>query len=202
MQAAIAVRRRQARRSDAGAAASARPVSSKALVSLTPECFERLIHLIRGQRVMLDSDLARLYGVTTSGLNRALKRNLARFPEDFAFQLSLRETGSLRYQIGISNGRGGRRYRPYAFTEQGVAMLSSILRSERAVRVNIGIMRAFVQLRELLASNVRLARKLDELEQKYDDRFHVVFQAIRRLMDAELPARRRRSIGFRPPAAM
>src|SRR5437899_1038752 len=120
----------------------------------------RLVFFVRGEKVMLDADLARLYGVTTGNLNKAVKRNQARFPEDFMFQLTQKETGSLIFQSGRSKGRGGRRHRPYAFTEQGVAMLSSVLNSERAVQVNIAIMRAFVRLRELLLSNTDLARKL------------------------------------------
>ena len=113
------------------------------------EIIERNIYLIRGQKVMLDSDLAKLYGVETFNLNKAVKRNISRFPQDFMFQLTKEEADSLRFQIGLSKaeGRGGRRYLPYAFTEQGVAMLSSVLRSDRAVQVNIAIMRAFVKLR-------------------------------------------------------
>ncbi len=170
---------------------------------------ERRILLIRGQKVMLDSDLAELYGVETKLLNRAVKRNIERFPEDFAFQVTSEELAALRCQFGTSNGeadlrsqfatskkgRGGRRYLPLVFTEQGVAMLSSVLRSKRAVLVNIAIMRAFVRLRELLATHKDLARKLEELERKYDKRFRVVFEAIRHLMAvAEPPARQ---IGFR-----
>ena len=144
-----------------------------------------LIHVIRGHRVMLDSDLASLYGVETKALNRAVGRNPARFPADFMFQLTIEEGRDLRYQSGTSNaatGRGGRRYRPYAFTEQGVAMLSSVLRSPRAIAVNVEIMRAFVRLRELISSHADLAAKIDRLEKKYDRRFRVVFQAIRQLM--------------------
>ena len=160
---------------------------------------ERRIYLIRGQKVMLDTDLADLYGVETKALNRALKRNLDRFPDDFAFQLTSEEYEALRCQIGTSKAfqsrRGGRRYLPFAFTEQGVAMLSSVLRSPRAIQVNIAIMRAFVRLRELLLSNVDLARKLAALEGKYDAQFKVVFDAIRRLMTPP-PDPPRRRIGF------
>jgi hypothetical protein len=142
---------------------------------------ERAILMVRGQRVMLDSDLAELYGVETKVLNRAVKRNKARFPVDFMFQLSVEETANLRCQIGTSR-YGGRRYQPYVFTEQGVAMLSSVLRSQRAVRVNVEIMRAFVRLRRWLVTHEDWARRLDELEKKYDAQFRSVFEAIRQLM--------------------
>ena len=156
---------------------------------------EKKIMLVHGQKVMLDSDLAVLYGVTTFNLNKAVKRNLDRFPDDFMFQLTRQEVANLIFQNGISNkGRGGRRYSPYAFTEQGVAMLSSVLRSPRAVRVNIEIMRAFVRIRQWLASNTELARKLAELEKKYDAQFKVVFDAIRELMRPPEPPRKQ--IGF------
>ena len=158
------------------------------------ERITRAILLIRGQKVMLDTDLAELYNVDTGALNRAVKRNSGRFPDDFMFQLSLEEAERLRCQFGISS-RGGRRYRPYAFTEQGVAMLSSVLRSERAVRVNIEIMRAFVQLRQMLSSHADLARKLAEVEKKYDAQFKVVFDAIRELTTPPEPPKKRR-IGF------
>jgi hypothetical protein len=156
---------------------------------------ERAILFIRGEKVLLDTDLARLYGVETGAFNRAVKRNLSRFPGDFMFQLTAGEAKSLRCQFGISNvRRGGRRYRPFVFTEQGVAMLSSVLHSERAVAVNIQIMRAFVRLRQMLASNAELARKLEGLEKKYDRQFKVVFDAIRQLMSP--PAGKHREIGF------
>jgi hypothetical protein len=149
---------------------------------------------------MLDANLAVLYGVPTRALVQAVKRNLARFPGDFMFQLRREEARRLRSRFVISNvGRGGRRYHPYAFTEQGVAMLSSVLRSSRAIQVNIEIMRAFVRLRGLLASNEILERKVNALEKKYDRRFKVVFDAIRRLMAA--PVTGRHPIGFRPPAS-
>lgn len=164
-------------------------------LSIPPERIERAILLIRGHKVILDADLAVLYSVATRVLVQAVHRNRPRFPDDFMFQLSEDEFRHLRSQPGISNpGRGGRRYRPYAFTEQGVAMLSSVLRSERAVQVNIEIMRAFVRLRQLLASHEDLAQRLDELEQKYDEQFKVVFEAIRQLMTP--PAPPQRQIGF------
>ena len=144
---------------------------------------------------MLDTDLAKLYGVTTKVLNQAVKRNATRFPADFMFQLTTEETAALRSQFVTSKGRGGRQYRPYVFTEQGVAMLSSVLHSERAIQVNIAIMRAFVQLREMIGSNKGLARRLNELEKKYDSQFRVVFEAIRELMtEPELKTKR---IGFK-----
>jgi hypothetical protein len=163
------------------------------------ERITRAILLIRGQKVMLDADLARLYGVETKALNRAVKRNIERFPSDFMFQLTREEAGRLRRQTGtLKTGRGEhRKYRPHAFTEQGVAMLSSVLRSERAVRVNVEIMRAFVQLRQLLSSHADLARKLEALEAKYDAQFKVVFDAIRELMEPPEPPGKRR-IGFAP----
>jgi len=162
------------------------------------ERIQNVIFLIRGEKVLLDSDLAELYGVETKALNRAVKRNSDRFPDDFMFQLTDEEVESLRCQIGTSNiGRGGRRYQPYAFTEQGVAMLSSVLRSQRAVQVNVAIMRAFVSLRRLLATNEDLSRKFAELERKlegHDDAIKSLFDAIRELM---LPPRKpKREIGF------
>lgn len=151
------------------------------------------IHVIRGHKVMLDTDLAALYEVETRVLVQAVQRNRERFPEDFMFRLSKDEFDDLRSQTVISNW-GGRRYPPYAFTEQGVAMLSSVLRGDRAVQVNIEIMRAFVQLRRMLAGHEELARQLAALEKKYDEHFKVVFDAIRQLM---APSKARpRSIGF------
>jgi len=162
---------------------------------LPSERIERLIILIRGHRVMLDADLAVLYGVTTKRLNEQVRRNRPRFPKDFMFQLTSEEGAFLRSQIATSNkGRGGRRYAPYAFTEQGVAMLSTVLNSERAIQANIEIMRAFVRLRQILASNAQLARKLEALEKKYDAQFKVVFDAIRQLMAPAEPSRQK--IGF------
>jgi len=163
--------------------------------SLIPlERIERSILLIRGVKVMLDADLSALYDVETKQLIQAVKRNIFRFPSDFMFQLSKEEFENLRSQFDTSSHWGGRRYPPYAFTEQGVAMLSSVLRSKRAVQVNIEIMRAFVRLRQILASNKELAKKLDELEKKYDAQFRVVFEAIRELMKP--PETKRRPIGF------
>jgi len=154
---------------------------------------EQMILSIRGCKVILDKDLASLYGVSTSNLNKAVNRNIERFPEDFMFQLSATEFNDLKFHFGTSSW-GGTRKMPHAFTEQGVAMLSSVLRSPRAAQVNIEIMRAFVKLRELLASNRELARKLDELEKKYDSQFKIIFDAIRQLMAQ--PAKPKRKIGF------
>ncbi len=154
------------------------------------------ICFLRGQKIILDFDLARLYDVPTAQLKRAVKRNASRFPGDFMFQVTAEEL--LRCQIGISKkGRGGLRYRPYAFTEQGVAMLSSVLKSERAVKVNIAIMRAFVQLRQALEMNAELARKFSELENrvgKHDEEISAIIEAIRQLMIP--PEKPKREIGF------
>ncbi len=176
--------------------------------TFTMETIERKIYLIRGQKVMLDSDLAALYGVATGALNRAVKRNTNRFPEDFMFQLTVEESDALRCQTGIlelhdylrsqimtsKTGRGGRRYQPYVFTEQGVAMLSSVLNSDRAVQVNITIMRAFVNLREMIASHKELTKRLDEMEKSYDSQFKMVFDAIRALVSQPEP--KEKKIGF------
>ncbi len=159
------------------------------------ERIARSILVVRGQKVLLDADLATLYGVPTKVLNQALRRNRERFPADFVFQLTSEEAACLRSQIVTSNGRGGRRTRPFAFTEQGVAMLSSVLRSPRAVAVNVEIMRAFVELRRAIESHVGLARQLEALERKYDGQFQSVFEAIRQLMAP--PGRPRRRIGFK-----
>ena len=170
-----------------------RRMSERAPVAV--ERIARAIHRLRGHNVMLDSELADLYDVQVKVLNQAVKRNRKRFPPDFMFRLTVHEAESLRSQIVTSKPRrGGRRTAPYAFTEQGVAMLSSVLRGSRAVRVNIAIMRAFIRLRVMLASNADLARKLDALEKKYDARFEVVFQAIRDLMTPVAAPRKR--IGF------
>jgi hypothetical protein len=160
------------------------------------ERIERSILLIRGHKVMLDDDLAELYDVQTKVFNQAVRRNRNRFPSDFMFRLTDREYDSLRSQIvTLNSGRGRhRKYLPYAFTEQGVAMLSSVLRSNRAVKVNIEIMRAFVRLREVLATHKDLAAKLEVMEKKYDAQFKVVFDAIRQLMIPPEP--RKRKIGF------
>ena len=160
------------------------------------ERIEQTILLIRGHNVMLDSDLAQLYGVTVGRLNEAVKRNEDRFPSDFMFQLTKAELEHLKSQIAISSSTwGGRRHAPYVFTEQGVAMLSSVLRGKRAIEVNIAVMRTFVRLREMISSNKVLARRLTDLEKKYDGQFRVVFEAIRKLM-AE-PATKSRRIGFK-----
>lgn len=162
------------------------------------------IYFIRGQRVMLDRDLAELYGVTTKRLNEQVRRNISRFPEDFMFQLTKEEydilkcqfdTSNLRSQFATSKERhGGRRYLPYVFTEQGVAMLSSVLNSERAIRVNIQIMRTFTKLRSLLLTHKDLQRKIEEMEKKYDQQFRVVFDAIKALL--QYPEPKKKAIGF------
>jgi hypothetical protein len=148
------------------------------------EIIEKKIYLIRSHKVMLDSDLAELYGVETKRLNEQVRRNPKRFPDDFMFQLTEEEAESLRSHFAtLKNGRGKhRKYLPYAFTEQGVAMLSSVLNSDRSIEVNVQIMRAFVKLRELMATHKDLARKLADMEKKYDSQFKVVFDAIRQLM--------------------
>jgi ORF6N domain len=144
---------------------------------------------------MLDADLAILYGVSTKRLNEQVRRNRSRFPDDFMFQLTREEVRSLRSQIATSKqGRGGRRYTPLVFTEQGISMLSTVLNSERAIQVNIEIMRAFVRLREMIATHKDLARKLEALERRYDAQFKVVFDAIRELMAP--PESKKRKIGF------
>jgi len=162
------------------------------------ERIAQAIFVLRGQKVLLDSDLAALYRVTTGHLNRAVKRNAERFPADFMFRFTPSEWRSLKCQFGISKpGRGGGRYQPYAFTEQGVAMLSSVLNSERAVRVNIAIMRAFVKLREVLETNRELAGKFEELERRvgtHDQEIAAIIEAIRQLMAP--PKRPHREIGF------
>jgi len=155
---------------------------------------ESKIFRIRGKKVMLDEDLAELYGVETKQLTRQVRRNIDRFPDDFMFLLSCEEDRNLRCQIGASS-YGGRRYLPYAFTEQGVAMLSSVLRSKQAILVNIQIMRAFVGLRREAVTYSGLKRKIEEIEKKYDSRFDIVFKAIKSLMDPPLDPPKRR-IGF------
>jgi len=150
------------------------------------------IYLIHGENVMLDSDLAELYGVETGALVRAVKRNNNRFPEDFSFQLSDLEFENLRCQTGTSSQWGGRRYPPYAFTEQGVAMLSSVLRSDRAAEVNVAIMRTFVKLRQMLATNQELARKVRE----HDQKITVLVDAVQKLL--ALPAPKKNPIGYVP----
>jgi hypothetical protein len=177
-------------------------------LALKPENIVQLVFFVRGEKVMFDADLAKLYGVSTKALNQAFRRNKQRFPSDFAFQLSTGEYENLKSQIVTSSAgetnlrsqivtsslHGGRRHPPYAFTEQGVAMLSSVLRSSRAVEVNIAIMRTFVQLRRLMDTNRDLARKIEALENKYDEQFAVVFEAIKQLIAPPEPPRRR--IGF------
>jgi hypothetical protein len=167
---------------------------TKQPIVIPHEKVEQHIFVLRGQRVMLSHHLAQLYGVQVRVLNQAVQRNRDRFPSDFMFQLDSKEFAHLKSQIVISSWGGLRRGRPYAFTEQGVAMLSSVLRSKRAIHVNVEIMRAFVRLRQLLATHADLARKLEQLEKKYDAQFKVVFDAIRELMTP--PAPQRREIGF------
>jgi hypothetical protein len=155
----------------------------------------RSILVIRNRKVLLDADLAALYGARTKALVQAVKRNPERFPEDFMFQLTCDEFDRLRSRTVTSKNRGGRRYPPYVFTEQGVSMLSSVLNSPRAIAVNIEIMRVFVRVRQMTATHAHLARKLDKLEKRYDAQFKVVFEAIRELMAP--PAPRARRVGFR-----
>ena len=178
-----------------GAKSSATKLTAKqALVAY--EVVVSKIVVVRGQRVMFAPNLAEMYGVETRVLMQAVKRNADRFPADFMFSLTEQEFTNLRSQIVISN-RGGTRYMPYAFTEQGVAMLSSVLRGERAVSVNVEIMRAFVQMRSMIDSNLELARKVAKLEAEYDEQFAVVFKAIRELMDDKAtPIKPKRKIGF------
>lgn len=189
-----------------------------------PESLAKLVFLIRGEKVLLDTDLADLYGVEARVLNQSVSRNRARFPEDFMFQLTAEERAAMRSQIVatsaptagkssrtvtspapdpgltsqivMSNARGGRRTLPYAFTEQGVAMLSSVLRSQRAVEVNIAIMRTFVQLRRLMDSNRDLARRIEAMETRYDEQFSQVFDAIKQLISEDKTRRAKRPIGF------
>ena len=164
---------------------------------LAPPQIEHAILLIRGQRVMLDRDLAAMYGVTTGNLNKAVRRNLSRFPGDFMFQLTADEAS--RFQFGILKKGMNIKYLPYVFTQEGVAMLSGVLRSPRAEQVNIAIMRAFVKLREIIASHHDLARRLEEMESHYDAQFRAVFDAIRESMKP--PEKPRRRIGFGTPGA-
>ena len=174
---------------------------------LKPENLSTLIYFVRGERVLLDADLAQLYGVEARALNQAVARNRERFPSDFILRLSSVEYDGIRTRFLTRNSsqsvmssrrHRGRAYRPYAFTEQGVAMLSSVLRSPRAVQVNIAIMRTFVQLRRLMDSNRALARKIDALEQRYDEQFTLVFAAIKQLVadDEAEKSRPKRRIGF------
>jgi flagellar capping protein FliD len=155
-----------------------------------------LVYFVRGEKIFLDADLAMLYGVETGALNRAVKRNPDRFPADFMFQLDAQEWENLQCQIGMSSSHGGRRAAPYAFTEQGVAMLSSVLNATRAVQVNIAIMRTFVQLRRLMDNNRDLARRIDSLEARYDEQFSAVFDAIKQLITDEGRRKGKSPIGF------
>lgn len=165
-----------------------------------PSEIKNLIYHIRGKAVMIDSDLAGLYQVETGRMNEAVRRNIRRFPEDFMFQLTEEEAERLRSQFAISKiGRGGRRYLPYAFTEQGVTMLSCVLNSDIAIDVNINIMRAFVQLRRIGMSVVDLKRKIDSMERKYDHNFKIVFDAIRQFLAPPPAPTRKLKIGFTPP---
>ena len=166
--------------------------------AIVPVIVEDRIFMIRGHRVMFDRDLAELYGVSTKRLNEQVRRNIKRFPGDFMFQLENKEVMNLRSQFATSSW-GGKRYLPYVFTEQGVAMLSSVLNSERAVQVNIVIMRAFVKIREILSTNKELAHKLIELERKidkHDKDIGLIFEAIRQLMEPP-PEKPKRLIGFK-----
>ena len=188
-----------------------KPAISAGQLPVPVELIERRIYVIRGQKVMLDADLAELYQAPTKRLNEAVRRNAARFPEDFMFQLTHEESDCLRSQFATSKeGRGGRRYLPYAFTEQGVAMLSSVLNSDRAVMVNITIMRAFVRLRELLATHRDLADKIEQLETTQKD--HAVMLALvvkdiqtlaksvkKEFKKLRAPRPQKARIGFRPP---
>ena len=158
------------------------------------ELIESAILFIRGERVILDTDLASIYNVETRSLIQAVKRNRERFPADFMFQLTRKEFDSLRSQSVISTARGGRRYLPYAFTEHGALMAANILNSKRAVQASVQVVRAFIKLRQMLNSNAELARKLSDLERKYDSQFKVVFDAIRQLMTPPEP--QRKQIGF------
>jgi hypothetical protein len=162
--------------------------------AVAQEIIETKIFIVRGKKVMLDSDLAELYGVLTKYLIKQVRRNIDRFPDDFMFVLDEQEVAILRFQFGSSRW-GGRRTAPYVFTEQGVAMLSSVLNSTRAIHVNIQIMRTFTKIREMLASNEELRRKIEAMEKKYDDQFNVVFAAIKELLTPP-PEPPKRRIGF------
>jgi phage regulator Rha-like protein len=170
---------------------------SKAIARIQVKHIESMILYVRGEKVILDSDLAVLYGVSTTRLNEQINRNKRRFPADFVFRLTKEEWDSLMSQFAISKtGRGGRRKLPYVFTEHGAIMVANVLSSERAVEVSVRVVRAFVKLRQLLASNSELSRKLNELEKKYDHQFKIVFEAIRQLMIP--PPAKTKPIGFRP----
>jgi hypothetical protein len=167
---------------------------SRAQHPIPLETIHRRIYVIRHHNVMLDQDLAALYGVGTKVLNQAVSRNTGRFPDDFMFWLTPEEFANLKSHL-VTSSWGGRRYPPYAFTEQGVAMLSSVLRSEQAIQVNVAIMRAFVQMREAMISHKELARRIDDMERKYDGQFKAVFDAIRGLMEPPVPSKKR-PIGY------
>ena len=168
--------------------------------NITPKVVEKMIYIIRGQKVMLDSELAELYCVLTKNLNKAVKRNIDRFPPDFMFQLSEEEFEALRFQIGTSKrpARGGRRYMPFLFTEPGIAMLSSVLTSEQAINVNISIVRTFIKMRHLLASEESLTERVGKLEKGTDKLFRIVFERLDNL-ESETPVlpKKRRRIGIK-----
>ena len=171
-------------------------MAAKQTALMPVERIEQAVVRIRGHNVMLDQDLAQLYKVTTKRLNEQVKRNRNRFPEDFMFQLTAEEVQLLRSQIATSNrGRGGRRTRPYVFTEHGAVMPASVLNTPIAVQTSIQVVRVFIRLRQILATHKELARRLDELEKKYDEKCQVVFEAIRQLMAPPVP--KRTEIGFR-----
>ena len=170
------------------------PIKNEVSLILNERIVSRIL-LIRGKKVMLDKDLAELYGVETGALNRAVKRNIDRFPFDFMFQLTQKEYKSLRCQIGISS-RGGRRYLPMVFTEQGVAMLSSVLNSKRAIQVNIQIIRTFTKLKELLATNIKIRQKIESMEKKYDSKLRQVFDVLKQLLMQEEKPKQKRRMGF------
>jgi hypothetical protein len=176
-----------------------KPKRPEAMDLVPAERIENKIFLIRGKKIILDRDLAILYGVETKYLKRQVRRNLDRFPPDFMFKLSKQEFKNWRCQFVTSNSadKMGLRYPPYAFTEPGVAMLSSVLNSSRAIHVNIQIIRTFIKLRQLLLTHVELKRKIEAMEGKYDQQFKVVFEAIRRLLESP-PEKKRRIIGFKP----
>ncbi|MCA1600317.1 MAG: ORF6N domain-containing protein [Acidobacteria bacterium] len=174
---------------------SKRLTMKEALITVPVERVEQAIFVIRGERVIIDSDLAKLYGVTTARLNQQVRRNGERFPDDFMFEITKEENESLMLQFATSQGgRGGRRKLPLVFTEHGAIMAANVLNSKRAVRASVQVVRAFVRLRQMVASNAELARKLDELEKRYDAQFKVVFEAIRQLMTPPEP--KQKQIGF------
>jgi len=170
---------------------------SKATTAVTEETIQSKIFLIRGQKIMLDRDLAKLYGVETRTLNQSVKRNIRRFPDDFMFRLDRREMKNWISQFVISNRiKKGIRQKPYAFTEHGILMLSSVLNSERAIQVNIQIMRTFSKLRQMLETHKELKKKIEEMERKYDGQFKIVFDALRKLLSP--PIKSKPQIGFHP----